>query len=203
MALTNVEVCQRACRLAGVAPIPSLDSAEPDADTTQRVLVEMYETTVQELLARDYWRFATKQSQLAHHAEEPEGRWQDAWEEPSDVVVMHTVTSGGHPIEYDRYSGLVYCDYGENSTLVADYTFRADEGEFGPQFLAAVIYSIAAVIAIAVQERPQQAQFFTEQMEAKLLLASSTEAQAQTNRSLPRGHFTKRRGSFAARLKRP
>lgn len=200
---TKVVIAQKACRLAGLEPVSTLDT-DPDGDLTQFVLQENFDLTVNAMLTREYWRFATNQVQLVMADETPVGRWSYAYELPNSAscLAVQTVTMGGQPIEYDTFGRFVYCQYNEDHTLICDYTYPAPPDEWSPLFADAVVHQLAGHLAIAVQERPQAMAAFEKAAEERLMRAAAVDAMSQTNRTMPRGALTRRRGAFTARLRR-
>ena len=80
------------------------------------------------------WRFATNQQQLGNRLTQPRQVVGLAYQLPSDTLLVHSLTVNDNPIKYDIYGDKAYNNESENSVVVADYTFRADE-QTGLRFL--------------------------------------------------------------------
>lgn len=102
------------------------------------------------------WSFATMQTPLAKLEAAPWGRWLYAFQQPPDMLRLHAVTLDGRPVRHTIHQDRILTD--EDGGLIADYTFRADEGSWTPDFFANVVQELAAVLAIGLNNDTALAQ---------------------------------------------
>ena len=93
-----VDVSSRALILIGAEPLTSFD------DGTNEALVasSTYEDVARAGLVNTRWRFATKQAQLSRLSDAPTGRYDAAYQLPSDSLMLHAVTVNDYPILYQK-----------------------------------------------------------------------------------------------------
>jgi hypothetical protein len=188
---TTIKVCSRASILIGGSPISSFSDGTVEA----QVCEAMYEDTVRSLLTNTRWRFATNQAELNRLLDEPVGRYDAAYQIPSDSLVVSAVTVNEEPIEFDTYGDKIFCDCTPTETLIADYSFRADEAEWPSYFTIAVEYAMAAVLAVSVTRDVQLTQMMEQNANMSLIQARRIDSQAQTTRKLNTSRFIAQRRS--------
>ena len=91
MAVTKVDIASRALVMIGANPISSFTD-----DTTEALVTNtIYEEVVESTLTRHNWRFATGQQQLSLLADAPTGRFEYAYQIPSnpECLKILSVTS--------------------------------------------------------------------------------------------------------------
>tara|TARA_R110002012_G_scaffold57915_1_gene149596 strand:+ start:19421 stop:20035 length:615 start_codon:yes stop_codon:yes gene_type:complete len=194
MAVTKVDIAARALVMIGASPISSFT----DDSTEGLVTNNIYEEIVEATLTRHRWRFATGQKQLSLLTTTPVGRWEYAYQMPTDPLVLQiiTVTSSDVVIPYNRYEDKIYVDgYGSTSTVVMDYIFRQDESKFPPYFRLALEYKLASIYAGAVARDAGMIKQFDELAERQLLIARNTDSQETTSKQLATNRFTEERRS--------
>lgn len=197
MALTSttanspIDICSRALILIGAEPITSFE----DGNTEALVAVNMYEDIARASLVNTRWRFATNQAVLNRLSEAPTGRYQKAYQLPSDMLMLHAVTVQDLPIEYQTYGNKVYSDTSDNDTLIADYTFRAEEDTWPSYFTIAVVYSLSIVFATSIARNSNLAGIMADQAQITMAKARNLDGQQQTSRKLVTSRFITERRS--------
>ena len=197
MALTSttanspIDICSRALILIGAEPITSFE----DGNTEALVAVNMYEDIARASLVNTRWRFATNQAVLNRLSDAPTGRYEKAYQLPSDMLMLHAVTVQDLPIEYQTYGNKVYSDTSNNDTLVADYTFRAEENTWPSYFTIAVVYSLSIVFATSIARNSNLAGIMADQAQITMAKARNLDGQQQTSRKLVTSRFITERRS--------
>ena len=99
MSLSKFDICNQALVLVGANTISSFSQ-----NTTESIVAnQLYETTLEDMLTKCRWRFASKQAQLSKNSTNPDARYESSYALPTDAVIVHTVTVGDNVIIYDRY----------------------------------------------------------------------------------------------------
>ena len=180
-----LDIASRALVLIGAEPITSFDSSSTEA----LVASNMYEDTVRASLSMSRWRFATEQAVLNQLTDVPTGRFDIAHQLPSDLLVLHAVTVNDNRIEYSMYGDKIFSDSTANDTLVADYTFRADEINFPSYFTMAVEYSLASIFATAIARDDGLMNLMERKANVLMAQARNLDSQQQTTRRLTTSRF--------------
>jgi hypothetical protein len=180
VAITSIDICARALVLIGAEPLTSFS----DGTTEARVASNLYEDTVRDMISRHRWRFATGQVQLSRLVATPDGRWDAAYQLPADLLILHAVTVADNVIAYDRYQDMVYSNAGPDDTVIADYTFRADESLWPPTFVTAVEFQLASIFAYSVAAQEQLSDLMEKRAIRYTSIARNIDSQSQTTRRL-------------------
>ncbi|MBN86310.1 MAG: hypothetical protein CL885_02170 [Dehalococcoidia bacterium] len=178
--LTEVSVAQKACGLVGIDPITSFDDQTAEAQAMNVI----YDVLIESILGMYPWRFASKQVALSLDAETPAGRWDYAWQLPTDVLNIQAVTVNDSIIDFDRYNQYIFCGYDSNNTVVLDYTFREDEERWPGYFTYPVVLKLASILASSVQERANLAEMFDQKGDVELMKAGTRDSQGRTSRQI-------------------
>lgn len=186
-----IDICSRALILIGADPITSFD----DGNTEALVAVNMYEDVARASLVNSRWRFATNQAVLNLLSATPTGRYDRAYQLPSDMLMLHAVTVNGLAIDYQVYGNKVYSDTDAADVVVADYTFRALEQNWPSYFTLAVEYALAVVFATSIARDATLAQIMQGQATNAMAKARSLDSQQQTSRKLVTSRFIAERRS--------
>jgi hypothetical protein len=188
---SGIDVCSRALILIGADPITSFD----EGTTESTVAVNMYEDVARAALVNSRWRFATNQATLNLLSDAPTGRYDRAYQLPSDLLMLHAVTVEDLQIEYQMYGDKVFADSDTSDVLVADYTFRADETSWPSYFTIAVEYSLAIVFATSIARDSTLASLMSSQAQTAMSKARTLDSQQQTARKLVTSRFITERRS--------
>ena len=186
-----IDIASRALVLIGAEPITSFDSSSTEA----LVATNMYEDTVRAMLSTARWRFATEQAVLNQLSDVPTGRFDIAHQLPSNLLVLHGVTINDRLIEFTVYGDKVFSDSTSSDTLVADFTFRADEVDFPSYFSLALQYSLASIFATSIARDDGLMQIMETKANQLMAKARNIDAQQQTTRKLVTSRFISNRRS--------
>ena len=186
---TAIDICNRGLIFIGAEPITSFD----DGTTEARVAANVYEDVVQTSLTNARWRFATNQEALNRLTDAPTARFDLAYQQPNDTLIVHAITVNDNPIEYQIYGDMIYADTTTTDTVVADYTFRQTEEFFPSYFVMAVAYGLAQVFATSIARDGSLTQTMATLADAAMRKARSVDSQQQTSRKLITGRFVQNR----------
>lgn len=186
---TAIDICNRGLIFIGAEPITSFD----DGTTEARVAANIYEDVVQTSLTNARWRFATNQETLNRLTDAPTARFDLAYQQPNDTLIIHAITVNDNPIEYQIYGDMIYADTTTTDTVVADYTFRQTEEFFPSYFVMAVAYGLAQVFATSIARDGSLTQTMATLADAAMRKARSVDSQQQTSRKLITGRFVQNR----------
>jgi|TARA_R100000995_G_C3458966_1_gene112073 hypothetical protein len=186
---TAIDICNRGLIFIGAEPITSFD----DGTTEARVAANIYEDVVQTSLTNARWRFATNQEALNRLTDAPTARFDLAYQQPNDTLIVHAITVNDNPIEYQIYGDMIYADTTTTDTVVADYTFRQTEEFFPSYFVMAVAYGLAQVFATSIARDGSLTQTMATLADAAMRKARSVDSQQQTSRKLITGRFVQNR----------
>lgn len=154
MAFTQIDIGNQALAMVGSAPIAAWD----DGSAEGQQIGQHYEVLVGLALtspggAPMRWSFATRQDTLTKLAGTPEARYAFAYQIPADVLRLHAVTQNGMPIRYAIHSDAILTDQDNAlNPIVADYTFRAQEPTWPPDFTACFVHELASRLALGLNE---------------------------------------------------
>jgi hypothetical protein len=186
-----IKICSRASLLIGGDAIQSFT----DGTAESTVSDAMYEDMARAALTNTRWRFATDQQVLNRLTSVPTGRYDAAYQLPSELIMLSALTVEEMPIKYSLYGNKAFCDAVESDVVVADYIFRADESTWPPYFTAAVEYMMAGVLAVSVARDGQLASLMEQKADYLLGQARRLESQQQTTRKLNTSRFIAERRS--------
>ena len=186
-----IDIASRALVIIGAEPITSFDSSSTEA----LVATNMYEDTVRAMLSTARWRFATEQAVLNQLSDVPTGRFDIAHQLPSNLLVLHGVTINDRLIEFTVYGDKIFSDSTPADTLVADFTFRADEVDFPSYFSLALQYSLASIFATSIARDDRLMQLMETKANQLMAKARNIDAQQQTTRKLVTSRFISNRRS--------
>lgn len=189
---SSIDICARALVLIGADPITSFD----DNTTEALVASNMYEDIARASLCNTRWRFATDQEVLARLTDEPTGRFDKAYQLPSDLLMLNAVTINDQPIDYTVYGNKVFTnDAGTSDTVVADYIYRANETNWPSYFSVAVEYAMAGIFATSIARDGSLATIMEQKADLLMRKARNLDSQQQTTRNINTSRFLTERRS--------
>jgi len=194
MATTKIDICARALVMIGAQPITSFT----DGSTEALVANNIYEDITRAALTRHKWRFATNQKQISLLSNTPVGRYDYAYQVPTnpEVLQINTVTVNDYVIPYARYQDYIYVNtYGSTSKLIMDYIYRVDESYFPPHFILALEYELAAIFAGSVARDAKMIEQFKLLAERQFLIAKNIDSSETTSKVLDTNRFINLRRS--------
>ena len=185
MADSKFDICSKALVLVGANTIASFT----ENTTESKVASQLYESTLENLLTRCRWRFASKQAQLSKNSADPTARYESSYALPSDAFIVHTVTVADDVIKYDRYGTNIFTNTSSTDTVIADYTFQPSESDFPPYFKQTLVFELASLFAGAVARNDQLSELYHKRAIAQMAIAKALDAQAQTTRRIDVDRF--------------
>ena len=186
-----IDISSRALILIGAEPITSFT----DGTTESLVAGSLYEDICRSALSNTRWRVATDQAVLNRLTDAPTGRYDFAYQLPSDTLLVHAVTVNDAQIEYQIYGDMVYADTSTQDTVIADFTFRATEENFPSYFTIALQYALASAFATSIARDATLMQLMTSMADQAMLKARNIDSQQQTTRTIPQTRFALTRRS--------
>ena len=191
VAVTSLKIASRALILIGADAITAFD----DGSTEATIATNMYEDVCRTALTNTRWRFATNQATLNLLSSAPTGRYDKAYQIPSDSLMIHAVTVNDNVIDYQTYGDKIYADTSTTDSLIADYTFRVGEDKFPSYFILALEYSLASVFATSIARDANLANLMTNAASNAMAKARSLDSQSQTTRKLITSRYLTNRRS--------
>ena len=188
---TSLKIASRALILIGADAITAFD----DGSTEATIATNMYEDVCRTALTNTRWRFATNQATLNLLSSAPTGRYDRAYQIPSDSLMIHAVTVNDNVIDYQTYGDKIYADTSASDSLIADYTFRVGEDKFPSYFILALEYSLASVFATSIARDANLANLMTNAASNAMAKARSLDSQSQTTRKLITSRYLTNRRS--------
>ena len=185
VANSAIDIASRALVLIGAEPITSFDSSSTEA----LVATNMYEDTVRAMLSTARWRFATEQAVLNQLSDAPTGRFDIAHQLPSNLLVLHSVTINDRLIDFTVYGDKVFSNRTAADSVVADYTFRANEVDWPSYFTLAVEYMLASVFAGSIARDPELSQQMIVTSDRFMAKARTLDSQISTTRKIATSRF--------------
>ena len=185
MADSKFDICSKALVLVGANTVTSFT----ENTTESKVSSQLYESTLEALLTRTRWRFASKQVTLSKLTTDPTARYDAAYSLPADALIIHTVTVADDVIKYDRYGGQIFTNTSSTDTVVADYTFQPSESDFPPYFKQTLVFELASLYAGAIARNDQLSELYHKRSIAQLAIAKAIDSQAQTTRRMEVDRF--------------
>jgi hypothetical protein len=173
----------------------SVISSFSDGTVESDVCDAMYEDIARACLTNTRWRFATNQSVLNRIATEPTGRFDAAYQLPSDMLMLNAITVNEFPIEYDIYGDKAYCNAVPQDVVIADFIFRALESNWPPYFTIAVEFSMAALLSTSIARDASLASLMEQKAGMYMMQARRLDSQQQTTRKLNTSRFIAQRRS--------
>ena len=176
MSDTAITLCSKALVKLGAKSITSFEE-----DTTEAEVVhQLYEPTLQNLLASYPWRFALTQKTLAHLTESPTSDYQYAFQLPNDCV---RVLSAGQNL---KSSGIKYQIVGQKlytnaNEVVLNYIRRPEENTFPAFFVQALIGKLAAEFCLPLTESTARTDYMKKLSDSEIATARLVDSQQTTN----------------------
>jgi len=183
---SSIDISSRALILIGAEPITSFT----DGTTESLVASNLYEDICRSALSNTRWRFATNQAVLNRLTDAPTGRYDYAYQLPSDTLIVHAVTVNDGQIEYQIYGDMIYADTSTQDSVIADYTFRATEENFPSYFTIALQYALASAFASSIARDSSLMNMMTQMADQAMLKARNIDSQQQTTRTIPQTRFS-------------
>ena len=181
-----IDISSRALILIGAEPITSFT----DGTTESLVASSLYEDICRSALSNTRWRFASDQAVLNRLTDAPTGRYDLAYQLPSETLIVHEITVNDSLVQYQIYGDMVFADTSTQDSVIADYTFRAREEDFPSYFTVALEYALASAFATSIARDGSLMQLMTQMADRAMLKARNIDSQQQTTRVIPQTRFS-------------
>lgn len=181
-----IDISSRALILIGAEPITSFT----DGTTESLVAGSLYEDICRSALSNTRWRFASDQAVLNRLTDAPTGRYDLAYQLPSETLIVHAITVNDSLVQYQIYGDMVFADTSTQDSVIADYTFRAREEDFPSYFTVALEYALASAFATSIARDGSLMQLMTQMADRAMLKARNIDSQQQTTRVIPQTRFS-------------
>ena len=178
MSDTAITLCSKALIKIGAKSITSFEEETAEAEVAN----QLYEPTLQNLLASYPWRFALTQKALARLTEKPISDYQYAYQLPNDCV---RVLSAGQNI---KSSGLNYKIVGQKlytnaNEVVLNYIRRPEENSFPAFFTEALIGKLATEFCLPLTESTARTDYIKKLSDGEIASARLMDSQQNINSS--------------------
>jgi len=172
MAYTKIDLCSRALVKLGANPIASFSEATAEA----KVSTQLYEPTLESLLAAYPWRFALEKTELARLTTPPTADYQYAYQLPNDCVRVLSAGNGikSQGLKYKIVGGTLHTNAEQ---VVISYISRPDESAFPPFFSNALIARLAAELCLPLTESTNRTDYMYARAEEEFKAAKLTDSQ--------------------------
>lgn len=147
MTNTAIDICSRALVKLGASAISSFDE-----DTTEaHVARQLYEITLDSLLALYPWRFALKQAQLGRLSLAPETDYRYAYALPNDCIRVLSAGASvkGTGLDYRLVNKTLQTN---GESVILTYISRPNEVDFPAFFMEALIAKLASEFCLPLTE---------------------------------------------------
>lgn len=185
VANSAIDICSRALILIGAEPITSFN----DNTTEALVAVNMYEDVAQASLCNTRWSFATEQAQLNRLTDEPTGRYDAAYQLPSNLLMLNAITVNDNKTKHRIYGDKVFTNTSAADEVIADYIYRADESDWPSFFTLAVEYALAAIFASSIARNEGLTQIMEVKANNLMAKARNLDSQQNTTQKLTTSRF--------------
>jgi len=191
VANTAIKICSRSSILIGGEAIQSFTDGTTESDVANSI----YEDIARSSLTTTRWRFATTQVQLSRLTDVATSRYDAAYQLPSDMLMLNSLTINDTIIKYDTYTDKAFCNAVETDVVMADYVFRVGEEHWPPYFTLAVELALAGIFAVSVARDAQLSSAMEARAELQMRRAKTLDSQQQTTRKLHTSRFISQRRS--------
>ena len=191
VANTDIDIATAALILIGAAPITSFTETSTEA----LVASNIYEDVIRSALCASRWRFAANQQELNRLSDAPTGRFDLAYQLPSDLLMLHALTVNNNIIEYNVYGDLAFTNGSITDKVIADYSIRVGEEKFPSYFILAVEYALASAFAVSIARDDGLASVLENKAQQLMQQARTLDSQQQTTRKLVTSRFITERRS--------
>jgi hypothetical protein len=144
---------------------PSISSFEEDSETAEKVS-QLYESTIQNLLGRYQWNFASRRAVLSiDGGKVPANEWKNGFILPAPRteivgnpyrVYNSTGLRAPEVFDYEIEGRYVLTNF---ETIVVEYTARVPESQWTGYFQVLAIEALAATLALPVTENASKEQW--------------------------------------------
>ena len=160
-----VEVVNAALSRMGIRPIQGLDETSKPAIVAN----DIYEGVIRDLLTRHSWSFARKEATLVYQGTTT-GEYSQVFVLPAEMLSLINIKIGETLIDYRVLEDKVLTNTADTS-LRANYHYRAPEGKWADDFAEAVVRTLQAHFYRALREDEPAAERTEQAAEYKFMRA--------------------------------
>lgn len=170
---TDFTLINAALTRVGAAPLTELNDGTPGG----QIAGANYAGFRRTMLTVYPWRWATKTQVLVAIDGDPYSPWTDAYQLPTDILRIRSVTVDGETIDYERQFNKLLCDSGTDADVILKYTWDVPETYWPSGFAEAVTQFLEAMFLRGIGERYQEAKDRREDARITLLAAKLEDSQ--------------------------
>ncbi len=172
MSYTKIDLCSRALVKLGANSIASFNEATAEA----KVCAQLYEPTVESLLASYPWRFALEKATLARLTSKPTADYQYAYQLPNNCVRVLSAGNGSKSqgLKYKIVGNMLHTNADQ---VIISYIARPDESVFPAFFSNALIAKLAAELCLPLTESTARTDYMYKRAEEEFKIAKLTDSQ--------------------------
>ena len=166
--MTKVEIVNYALAMMGVNPI----MAFTDNTKVAKIVNQIYQPTVKNLLSLQDWNFALKRKKLNALADNSNSDiWAYAYQEPNELLKIESLRDGkNNKVDYEEIEQAIYANV--NPVYLRYVAFYDGiESVFPYYFVEALAYKLAQAMCIPLLQNAKLYQFYAVEFERKLNLA--------------------------------
>lgn len=180
---SDIDIVSQALVLLGEAPISSLTEG-----TAGQVATSLLETTRNQMLQANRWRFAAGKATLSRLTATPKNEWTYAFQLPSDLLLLYRV----YPFtSYEVYEDKLYSD---QATIEVDYLFDPGPGDYPSYFVEALVARLAAKMAIPITNNASLLEIQEARAKEAMAAALFADSQGRPNRPIEHHPWIRVRG---------
>ena len=171
-----INIASKALIKIGAEPISSFS----DGTSESLVIANLYDNCRDYVLSSYPWSFATTQQRLVRSNEKPIADYSYVFYLPPDFLRMLSIGNANarrsKGLDYKIINNKIHC---QESAIIVNYIYRADEASFPAFFTSLLISALAAEICIPITENTSRADLFQRIFKEDMLRAKSLDAQQQ------------------------
>jgi hypothetical protein len=181
MALTKYDVASAALVMIGAAPVASFDAA---GSAESVACFHLYQSSVNNWLSLHPWRFATRTVQMARVAAPPLTKWQNAYQQPADLLAMQAIRldANGSDIPYDRFENKVMCNAGDTQAVYCVYSYEPPVAWWPGYFVSLMELALALKFSFALSGKLDLRSELEEATATSFRYAKNADSRQQTSR---------------------
>lgn len=167
--MTETQVISLAIQLLGHKPIMTLDNADDVTISAQQI----YDLLLPSVLSTGDWRFAItiNQLSLSPFTPPPQTNWQQIYYLPSGWLKTIRVIPQNYV--WDIYeNNLIYCNWGTDTPIYMEYAYLPPINLIPNVFWHYFIYEIACMLMVSNAQKPEYANYLSQQRDRQWAIAS-------------------------------
>lgn len=147
MAVSAVEICNRALNALGAKAITALDEGTERADLCNRLYTDLRD----ELIQDHPWNFAIRRDAIAASVTTPAFEWTYQYPFPADCIRVLSVNEDYQRVAWASEGRNILTDW-EGPINVRYLSNDVEEPDFPPKFTAALVLRLAVEMAMPLTE---------------------------------------------------